>query len=687
MEKKGKKVRSFAKRLTGGIAITQLVVMAIASYLIYNLTREFIQDEETDLYKSYLKAAHQDIRRVLSNVNVATMNSVPVIEENLDRPDKMYSIVEQMVALNPHIRSCGISFVANYYPEKGRWFCPFAVKGDSTGAKKRIIGSTRNDYLNAEWFTKALEADSSYWSKPFFDATDSVPLVARLVPIHDKQGRTVAILGADLSLNWFGGSSVSTVSINGQNAKVYFGNNPNFDGEDGDTDIWYERKWRAFTFNFIIDKDGTFIAHPDSSRIINGNYFDYAKKTADTTDDQVGRDMVAGKSGTYWDEDGRPEHFEFFDGGGFDNYVFYEPIEGTDWTIANAVPRFMIDGAGIVLSSIMVVLIAIGLLVTRIVGRIFIKHATKPLNKLANSANEVAKGNFSAPLPRIKHNDEIRLLRDSFEGMQHSLADYVEELKETTASKAAIENELKVAHDIQMSMLPKTFPPYPERDDIDIYGTLTPAKDVGGDLFDFYIRDEKLYFCIGDVSGKGVPASLVMAMTRSLFRNISANVAEPHRIVEALNKSLTDGNETNMFVTLFLGVLDLHTGCLAYCNAGHNAPLLIGQDVKTMSCESNLPLGVTTDWTFVPQQMMLESGSMLFLFTDGLNEAENADCDQFGDERIASVAASIVAEGNSRPDTIVGRMSDAVHSFVGNAEQSDDLTMLSIKYQNPASAD
>ena len=687
MEKKGKKVRSFAKRLTGGIAITQLVVMAIASYLIYNLTREFIQDEETDLYKSYLKAAHQDIRRVLSNVNVATMNSVPVIEENLNRPDKMYSIVEQMVALNPHIRSCGISFVANYYPGKGRWFCPFAVKGDSTGAKKRIIGSTRNDYLNAEWFTKALEADSSYWSKPFFDATDSVPLVARLVPIHDKQGRTVAILGADLSLNWFGGSSVSTVSINGQNAKVYFGNNPNFDGEDGDTDIWYERKWRAFTFNFIIDKDGTFIAHPDSSRIINGNYFDYAKKTADTTDDQVGREMVAGKSGTYWDEDGRPEHFEFFDGGGFDNYVFYEPIEGTDWTIANAVPRFMIDGAGIVLSSIMVVLIAIGLLVTRIVGRIFIKHATKPLNKLANSANEVAKGNFSAPLPRIKHNDEIRLLRDSFEGMQHSLADYVEELKETTASKAAIENELKVAHDIQMSMLPKTFPPYPERDDIDIYGTLTPAKDVGGDLFDFYIRDEKLYFCIGDVSGKGVPASLVMAMTRSLFRNISANVAEPHRIVEALNKSLTDGNETNMFVTLFLGVLDLHTGRLAYCNAGHNAPLLIGQDVKTMSCESNLPLGVTTDWTFVPQQMMLESGSMLFLFTDGLNEAENADCDQFGDERIASVAASIVAEGNSRPDTIVGRMSDAVHSFVGNAEQSDDLTMLSIKYQNPASAD
>jgi sigma-B regulation protein RsbU (phosphoserine phosphatase) len=130
------------------------------------------------------------------------------------------------------------------------------------------------------------------------------------------------------------------------------------------------------------------------------------------------------------------------------------------------------------------------------------------LKQLAETANEVAKGNFNASLPQIKYEDEVRLLRDSFEGMQHSLTQYIEELKSTTASKAAIENELKVAHDIQMSMLPKTFPPYPERSDIDIFGMLKPAKDVGGDLFDFYISNEQLFFCIGDVSGKGVPAAL-----------------------------------------------------------------------------------------------------------------------------------------------------------------------------------
>ena len=264
--------------------------------------------------------------------------------------------------------------------------------------------------------------------------------------------------------------------------------------------------------------------------------------------------------------------------------------------------------------------------------------------------------------------------------MQHSLKDYIEELKETTASKAAIEKELKVAHDIQMSMLPKTFPPYPERNDIDIYGTLTPAKDVGGDLFDFYIRNERLFFCVGDVSGKGVPASLVMAVTRSLFRNISTHLSEPNLIIKALNSALADGNETNMFVTLFLGVLDLHTGSLQYCNAGHNSPMVIGQDVQTLPCDPNLPIGVMTDWDFTCQEIRLEPQTTVFLYTDGLNEAEDATHAQFDEARIVSVVSSLLAVGDNNPETFVRTMSESVHAFVGEAEQSDDLTMLAVKY-------
>ena len=231
-----------------------------------------------------------------------------------------------------------------------------------------------------------------------------------------------------------------------------------------------------------------------------------------------------------------------------------------------------------------------------------------------------------------------------------------------------------------MAMLPKNFPPFPERNDIDIYGTLKPAKSVGGDFFDFHIRDERLFFCIGDVSGKGVPAALIMAVTRSLFHNISSYASQPDSIVYALNNALTNGNENNMFVTLFVGVFDLHTGLLQYCNAGHEPPLLVGQDVGVLPCESNLPVGVVCDFKFSQQEAKIAPQTTIFLYTDGLNEAENATHAQFGDLRIESVAKQALAEGKYQPQNIIQKMSDAVHSFVGDAEQSDDLTMLSIQY-------
>ena len=681
MEKKPK-MRSFAKRLTRWIVIMQFIVMGFATYWIYSFIKGFGEMEETDLYRSYLTNSNANISRILSNVYLGTLNHVKEIEDNLGQPDRMPSIMKDIVSRSPYIRSCGISFIDGYYPQKGRWYCPYAIKNDSTQVvENRFIGDKDHDYLKAEWFTEALELDSIYWSKPFYDSMDSItPLVSCMIPIHDKHGKTVAIVGSDLSLNWFSAKAFDAMNLQGEKIKVYVGNDVDVDSLKGNAINWGERKWRLLTHNFIINKEGTYIAHPDNWRVIKENYFQRAAETPDSIDDQIGHKMVAGRKGFYGKNNLEPAPFKFFDLDNSSAYVFYEPIEHTDWSIALAVPSFMVQVISIGSGVIMLLMIGLAMLVTRIVGRFIIKRVTRPINQLAESAKEVAKGNFSAPLPKIKHNDEIRLLRDSFEGMQHSLTEYVEELKNTTASKAAIENELKVAHDIQMSMLPKTFPPYPERDDIDIYGMLTPAKDVGGDLFDFYIRDEKLFFCIGDVSGKGVPASLVMAMTRSLFRNISAHTAEPHRIAFTLNQALAEGNENSMFVTAFIGVLDLATGLLRYCNAGHNPPLLIGHEVSLVPCQPNVPLGLMTDMEFEPQEIQFEHQMTIFLFTDGLNEAEDDMQVQFGDDRILHHLEASLAQGVIQPAEIVNQMAEAVHAFVDGAQQSDDLTMLAIKY-------
>ena len=674
------KISSFSKRLTRWIAFTQLIVMGLASYGIFLIAKNIVLMEEASNHRSSLATVNARVERMLTEVSTSTSNRVNEIEENLNHPDKLVDIMREVVAQNPSIRSCGISFVDGYYPQKGHWFCPYAVRTDSNKIEQRIIGSARHDYLKAEWFTEALKAENSYWSKPFFDASDSItPLVSYMTPIHDKQGKTVAILGADLSLKQIRKTLFPHLHSNDGRDSIHIDlrDRSRKDKKDG---ILLNLDWRGVTMKFIIDHDGTYITHPTKDYIIKQNYFERAKATSDTIDDLVGRHMVEGRTGAYSKNGVLIQSIKFFDSDVWPVYIFYEPVENTNWSIASVVPSPMVDILAIGMGVIMIVLIAIALFITRFVGRFVIKRATKPLKQLAASADEVAKGNFSAPLPRIKHNDEIHQLRDSFESMQHSLKNYIEELKETTASKAAIENELKVAHDIQMSMLPKTFPPYPERNDIDIYGVLTPAKDVGGDLFDFHIRNEKLFFCIGDVSGKGVPASLVMAMTRSLFRNISAHTAEPHRIAYTLNQALSEGNENNMFVTAFIGILDLHTGLLRYCNAGHNPPMIINHVVRLLPCEPNMALGLMEDIEFKPQDIQFEPQTTIFLFTDGLNEAEDMMQSQFGNQRISLQIEKSVAEGKNQPDVIISQMVDAVHAFVGDAEQSDDLTMLAIKY-------
>ena len=247
--------------------------------------------------------------------------------------------------------------------------------------------------------------------------------------------------------------------------------------------------------------------------------------------------------------------------------------------------------------------------------------------------------------------------------------------RELDKQRERIAGELQIATGIQMSMVPKTFPPFPERHDLDMAATIVPAKEVGGDLYDFFIRDEKLFFCVGDVSGKGIPAALVMAVTRTTFRNLSAREDSPGRIVRAMNDSLSAMNESNMFVTFFCGVLDLAGGHLRYCNAGHNPPMTLTDAIRPLPVVPNLPLGIMGGFEFREQEMPFRYDDALFLYTDGLTEAENAAHEQFGEGRMEkALHARNSAQGH------LDYMKQQVAAFVGDAPQSDDLTILFIHY-------
>ena len=260
----------------------------------------------------------------------------------------------------------------------------------------------------------------------------------------------------------------------------------------------------------------------------------------------------------------------------------------------------------------------------------------------------------------------------------------LQNLMDVNIQRERMMSELEIAKAIQKAMLPKVFPPFADRSDLNIYGMVRPAKEIGGDLYDFYVRHDKLFFCVGDVSGKGIPASLVMATIRSLFRSITAHVERAHEVLIQMNDTLAEQNEQNMFVTLFVGILDLKTGELSYCNAGHNAPLIIrGEkaEVHTMDVHPNLPVGIMPGFEFAEQKLQLAYGDTLFLYTDGLTEAENIRHEQFGEDRMEKGLHSCLA---LRPREIVDTMDAQVAAFVGDAEQSDDLTLMAVRYQKPA---
>lgn len=248
-------------------------------------------------------------------------------------------------------------------------------------------------------------------------------------------------------------------------------------------------------------------------------------------------------------------------------------------------------------------------------------------------------------------------------------------LQEVSTEKERIGSELKIASDIQKGMLPKTFPPYPVQDEISMYGVLLPAKEVGGDLYDYYIRDDKLFFCLGDVSGEGVPASLVMTVTRSLFRSVTAHNNKPNEVMMLMNNAMSDMNDSSMFVTLFIGILDLRNGEMRYSNAGHNPPVIIGEKTRKLAVDANIPVGLMPNWQYSVQETTIVPGETIFLYTDGLTEAENDTHAQFGEERMMELLSTT----NNNPQPIIEAVTKSIDVFVEGAEQSDDLTMLAIK--------
>ena len=636
--------RKLSVRVSLWVVFFAAIIFNVALAFLFYQSRDAVRQEAVSRATTILDKTSLRVEGILNRVEVASNMTKWLVLRHPDRADSMFVYSRGMLLNNPDFYNCSIAFEPYYFKDKGLYFSAYTRHiGDSI----RTIqgGSDHYQYFFTDWYLMPKLLNRPCWTEPYIDldvATNTSEMVTSYCQsLTDKQGQFIGVINVSLSLNWLS-QTISAV-------KPY----PN-------------------SYSIMIGRGGTYFVHPDTTKISRQTIFTQTLEQPDTALTALGYAMQRGEEGM--------KHMNI---NGKDSYVFYKPLGQTGCSMAIVCPESDIFSGFDRLRRTVMTIVTVGLLLMLYFFIRIITRELKPLRRLAHEAETIASGQFDAELPDFQRIDEIGQLSHSFGNMQQSLVKYIEELKKTTAQKASIESDLRIASNIQMGMLPEVFPTREDRDDVQLYASLTPAKEVGGDLFDFYFRDDKLFFCIGDVSGKGVPASLFMAVTRSTFRTVSAHESMPGRIVTIMNKTIADMNKADMFVTLFVGVLDLPTGYLRYSNAGHDAPLLVGAGVGELPCDSNIPVGFMPDWEYSLQEAQIYTGTTIFLFTDGLTEAMDAKYAQFEMKRVNDVAVRALANQQQEPRQLISLMTEAVHQFVGDAEQSDDLTMMAIQFIKP----
>jgi len=651
-EKQQKRTKhSIASRLTWRVVLSMTIVYTIILLFVFFLIWVVGAGALMIYNQNVMDASNERISHIFDNVEVALTNNIPEVEQFIGKEEFAYAAQENLLKLNPTIVGSAVAYNPEYEPMKGTPYSPYVWR-NSQGIHHKQLTDEKYDYLHHEWYAEPVKTKRGIWSEPYIDeGGGDIPMITYSMPIFNEGKEVHAVQTADVALSWLQEVIQKTDS-------AFYAHNLFIISND--------EKTNKQGFSFILSDEGRIVVHSQANVPVGEHISDYLKRNKSKKVEETVKKLKEDR-GTYTTM--RDSNNQIF-------VLYTAPITHTGWTIVTAGPlKRMLQPVTYMICIFLAMMIG-GLIIVALVCHYAIKRLTKPITRFADSADEIAKGNFIAELPDIHSKDEMMQLHDSFETMQKSLIKQIEEVKTINEEKGRIESELQIARNIQMSMLPKSFETS-MRHDIDIFGQLKPAREVGGDLYDFFILNEKLYFCIGDVSGKGVPASLVMAVTRALFRAASNHSTDPAKMMEGMNNIMVDGNENLMFVTLFIGILDLKTGHMLYSNAGHDAPLLIAnRGIGKLPCDANLPLGIKSNWKYSLQEITIDPQTSIFMYTDGLTEAENVNHEQFQCQRIIDV----LQQSEREPKTLIENMTDAVRDFVGTAEQSDDLTMLVIQY-------
>jgi sigma-B regulation protein RsbU (phosphoserine phosphatase) len=581
-----------------------------------------------------------EIETVLKSVEKVPQNIAYSLEQTHYTKEALLNLLRSVVESNPEIYGATIAFEPYAFNKDIEYFAPYYYRRNGE-VKYRDLADKRYEYINWDWYKIPKRLNRPVWSEPYYDeGGGDVIMTTYSVPFYKTgagEKKLMGIVTADIYLSWLH-DMISSIKI----------------GETG--------------YGFLISRDGTIVTHPQQELIMNVKLHELAEKKGDHRLIEIVEDMINGASGFV------PSKSLLT---GKRCWLAYKPIPTSGWSLGVLFPQTELMSDMNTLSKNVSVLGLLGILILVLIIVLIAGTITRPLRRLANKTKDIAKGNLDCEMPPTKSGDEVGRLTDSFKYMKNALKKYITKLTETTAIKERMESELKVGHDIQMGIVPKVFP---ERAEFTIHALLEPAREVGGDLYDFFfVDDDHLCFVIGDVSGKGVPAALFMAMTITLIKATAKTVSDPAEIIRRVNKELSHDNDSCMFVTVFLGILNLKSGYLRYVNAGHNPPLIIRDEKppEFLSAPSSTIVGVEENAPYLQESVTLKGGDTLYIYTDGITEAFNEKGEMFTEENLKK-ELSLHRRDSVR--LMAQKTLAKVKAHSAGVPQSDDITLLVIRY-------
>ncbi len=621
------------------LSSSAIIFLAIFGYN-YIISRRIIIKNIEASSRNLTQSTVNRIESVLRPIEKVPENLAYMLGEFSYTKQDIMDLLYAVIVNNPEIYGSTVAFEPYAFDKDSLYFAPYYYKVNGEMKFTYLKGESYH-YFHMDWYQMPKELGRAVWSEPYFDEDGGNIIMATYsVPFYKKVGQEKKFMGvvtADVSLSWLQ-EIVSSIKI----------------GKTG--------------YGFLVSRNGRIVTHPLKEYIMNETIFDLAEERNDPTLRAVGKDMIKGG-------------FEFVPlksiVSGKKCWTVYAPLPSSGWSLGVIFPQSELM-ADVIRLNYTVFFLGFGGFFFLLGMIVFISGSiTRPLRKLSQATKDIATGNLDFELDPVKSRDEVGRLADSFIYMRGALKKYIKELTEATVSREKIESELRIAHDIQMSIVPKAFPQRPE---FDIYAVLDPAKEVGGDFYDFFFIDEsRICFIIGDVVGKGVPAALFMAMTKTLIKITAKQSGSPAEIMNKVNKEICLDNSSCMFITIFCAVMDIKTGEMIYTNAGHNPPLVVSSGGKPefLKGAKAIAIGLDEKTVYAQDNLRLCPGDCICLYTDGATEAFNEKGELFGEERLVQLLTDIPKE--SARGFVSGALA-RIKSFAGNAEQSDDLTLLGLRY-------